>query len=47
MQIPASARTIRLVAAATVSMLLGSQAAFAKVIDETANLAGMPLHFLT
>lgn len=40
-----SARTIWLVASIAVSMLLRSQAAFAKVIDETANLAGMPLHY--
>src|ERR1700691_4786138 len=42
---PRFARTIWLAAGAAMSMLLGLQAASAKVVDETANLAGMILHY--
>jgi poly(3-hydroxybutyrate) depolymerase len=42
---PTSARTIRLAAGAVMSILLGGQAVSAKVIDETAHLAGMTLHY--
>jgi poly(3-hydroxybutyrate) depolymerase len=42
---PTSARTIWRAAGAAMSILLGGQAVSAKVIDETANLAGMTLHY--
>jgi poly(3-hydroxybutyrate) depolymerase len=40
-----SARTIGLAAGAALSILLGGQTASAKVIDESADLAGMTLHY--
>jgi poly(3-hydroxybutyrate) depolymerase len=45
MNTPSSVRTIWLAMGAALSVLLSGQAAFAKVIDETANLAGMTLHY--